>query len=193
MTQQQFDELLAWLDRADRNRAGVKYETIRRSLINIFVWGRCLDPEGMADETFNRVANKVHELRERYEGKPALYCYGVAKNLIKECWRSARTHVPLDEANDPAAPPPQEDEDDDSAHAPECLQECLDKLNPDDRKLILAYYLKDKQAKIEHRKALALQHGIGTNALRVKVYRIRAILEKCMNQCLDENAPDEMD
>jgi RNA polymerase sigma factor (sigma-70 family) len=194
MTQQPFDELLDWFDPADRNRAAAKYETIRRSLIKIFVWGGCIDAEGMADEAFNRVEAKVQELKATFEGDPALYFYGVAKRLIKECQRSAQSRVSLDEAGDPAAPlPVEDDEEGDPARESECLRRCLDKLSPADRKLILAYYMKDKQAKIDYRKELARQLGIVANALRVRVYRIRAVLEECIEQCLDEKAPDEMD
>jgi RNA polymerase sigma factor (sigma-70 family) len=194
MTQQPFDELLDWFDPADRNRAAAKYETIRRSLIKIFVWGGCIDAEGMADEAFNRVEAKAQELKATFDGDPALYFYGVAKRLIKECQRSAQSRVSLDEAGDPAAPlPVEDDEEGDPARESECLRRCLGKLSPADRKLILSYYMKDKQAKIDYRKELARQLGIVTNALRVRVYRIRAVLEECIEQCLDEKAPDEMD
>lgn len=194
MTQQPFDELLDWFDSVDRNRAAAKYETIRRSLIKIFVWGGCIDAEGMADEAFKRVEAKAQELKATFDGDPALYFYGVAKRLIKECQRSAQSRVSLDEAGDPAAPLPVEDDEEDApARESECLRRCLGKLSPADRKLILAYYMKDKQAKIDYRKELARQLGIVTNALRVRVYRIRAVLEECIEQCLDEKAADEMD
>jgi len=192
MTQQPFDELLAWFDPEDRDRAAAKYETIRRSLIKIFTWGGCVDAEGMADETFNRVAAKVPQLRPTFEGDPALYCYGVAKRLIKECQRSARAHVSLDEVGDPVAPLPEEEEEADDSLSREsgCLRQCLDNVPPKDRALILAYYMKDKQAKIDHRKELAQKLGILSNALRVKVHRIRATLEDCIERCLDEKAPE---
>lgn len=186
MTQQQLDELLAWLDPADRERAGEKYETIRRSLIKILTWGGCVDAEGMADETFNRVAARVPELRKTYEGEPALYFYGVAKMLMKECRRGALSQVPLEEVGEPEAPRPGETGEDEEALAreSECLRHCLKQLSPRDRELILAYYAKEKQAKIEHRKDLARQLGVLTNALRVRVHRIRGVLEDCIERCL---------
>jgi RNA polymerase sigma factor (sigma-70 family) len=195
MTQQQFEELLSWFDPKDRERAGEKYETVRHSLIKILTWGGCIDAEDMADETFNRVAARVEELKRTYEGDPALYFYGVARMLMKECRRRNQTQVPPDEAGEPAAPPPAEDEDaeDDLGRESECLRRCLDGLSPRDRELILAYYTKDKQAKIDHRKELARRLGIVSNALRVRVYRIRLALEDCIERCLRESAPDEMD
>ena len=53
--------MLAWLD-SDRERAGQKYEEIRCGLIKIFVCQGCTDPEGLADETINRVIRKIPEI-----------------------------------------------------------------------------------------------------------------------------------
>lgn len=196
MTQQQFDALLTWLAADDRGRAGEKYESIRRSLIKIFTWNRCVNAEEMADETINRVVAKVEKLIPTYDGDPALYFYGVAKRLMMECRRSSLTHVPLDAAGDIPAPTPDVgDEEDQETLRREaaCLRHCLDKLPPRDRELILAYYMKDKQAKIDHRKELARRFGMLSNALRVKAYRIRTALEDCIGRCLAEPPPDETD
>ncbi|HEY9405057.1 MAG TPA: sigma-70 family RNA polymerase sigma factor [Pyrinomonadaceae bacterium] len=195
MTHDPFDELLDWLDPADRARAGEKYETIRLSLIKILTWGGCVDAEDMADEAFNRVAGRVLELKKTYKGDPALYFYGVAKMLIKECRRNSLTHVPLEEAGEPEAPRVEEigKEEESPPRERGCLRHCLEQLNPRDRELILAYYAKDKQAKIDHRKELARRLGVMSNALRVRVYRIRGALEDCIERCLREKTPDEMD
>ena len=72
MTQESFDSLLAWLD-ADRERAGRRYEEIRRRLIKILACRGCHDPEDLADEAINRVAGKVGEVAKDYSGDPALY------------------------------------------------------------------------------------------------------------------------
>lgn len=193
MTQQQFDELLSWFDPTDRERAGEKYESVRRSLIKILTWGGCIDAEDVADEAFNRVAARVEELKKTFKGDPALYLYGVAKMLMKECRRRALTQVPLEEADEPATPPAEEDEEEDLGRESECLRLCLDRLSPGDRELILAYYAKEKQAKIQHRKELALGLGIMSNALRVRVHRIRVVVEECIERCLKEKGRDETD
>lgn len=190
MTKEQFEELLAWLD-PDREWAGERYETIRRSLIKIFAWAGCSDVEGMTDETIDRVTARVQELRTTYDGDPALYFYGVARMLIKENWRNSRVLVPLEEAHDAAAPPT--DEEDDLGREYDCLEHCMGQLSPADRQLVISYYMKEKQAKIEHRKELALGLGMLANALRVKVYRIRAVLERCIERCVEQSAPAEMD
>jgi hypothetical protein len=67
LTQETFDDLLAWLD-SNREVAGGMYEEIRSSLVKIFAWRKCGDAEGLADETINIVAHKVAHLKDTYEG-----------------------------------------------------------------------------------------------------------------------------
>ncbi len=194
ITQENFDELLAWLH-PDREQAGLKYEPLRRSLIKIFAWRGCMDAEGLADETINRVADKVHQLRTTFVGDPSLYFYGVANHLIKEDQKQrAKFQARMEEAEASAAvSPPQEEEDEDLEQEYECFRACLEKLDPGNRELIVAYYLKEKRAKIDHRKELAKRLGIGLNALRVRMRRIRAALEECIEDCLKQLASREMD
>jgi hypothetical protein len=47
------------------------------------------------------------------------------------------------------------------------------------------YYQGDKKAKVEARKWLGEQINVTSNALRVRVYRIRSILERCVEQCVE--------
>jgi RNA polymerase sigma factor (sigma-70 family) len=191
MMKEQFNALLDWLD-PDRERAGEKYENIRQGLINVFMWNLCGDAEGMTDETINRVARKLPELRETYKGDPALYFYGVAKRLTLERRRMMRAEVPLEQAHNVAAPAAPEEEDD-GERVYECLWQCMQRLTPANRQLFVAYYLNEKQGKIDSRKELARSLEIEPNALRVRVYRIRAALEECIEGCLDKRAPGEMD
>ena len=43
---------------------------------------------------------------------------------------------------------------------------------------------KEKQEKIEHRRELAIQYGLTSNALTVKAFRIRSALNRCLGECL---------
>ncbi|HEV7904646.1 MAG TPA: hypothetical protein VGO96_12455 [Pyrinomonadaceae bacterium] len=190
ITKDKFDELLAWLD-PDRERAAIKYEQIRQSLIKIAAWRGCSDAEGLADEAIDRVTQRVDELRATYVGDPALYFYSVSRRLIFEHWRLVKSQVPLEEVGEPFALP--QEEPDDLELEEKCLNHCLQKLSPENRELIMAYYRKEKQAKIDCRKELAEQLGIATNALRVKIYRIRAKLEICIERCMKRAATDEID
>ncbi len=189
---ERFDDLLAWLNQ-DRELASSAYLNLRNSLLKIFAWNRCADPEGMTDETFDRVARQVPTLRETFIGNPRLYFYGVANNLIKEYRKKAKSHVPM-EGVDLAGDPPQEIEEETSERRRECLSRCLRKLPKEKRELILTYYAKEKQAKIIHRAEMARQLGVSIAALRVRMLRIRGNLEECIEQCLDGFAEgDETD
>jgi RNA polymerase sigma factor (sigma-70 family) len=187
ITQEQFDELLAWLD-PNHAEAGAKYEAIRHSLIRIFTWRGIAEAEDMADEVINRVAHNIFKIKPGYVGDPASYFYSVGNNLIMEQWKKKTLHVPLTEADGQTTPPDpsiEEEQAGDREREYECLSLCVQQLEADKRELILAYYEKEKQAKIDHRKALARQENIDLNTLRVRVHRIRARLEECIQRCLE--------
>jgi DNA-directed RNA polymerase specialized sigma24 family protein len=176
LTQDEFDALLAWLD-PDRDLAAQKYEEIRRRLIKIFVCRGCPVAEDLADETIDRVAGKVADVAPSYVGNPALYFYGVAKNVYHESLRPRPAPVPTPiPVVDPDPPEPDREYD--------CLEECIKGLALEDRQLILDYYQEEKQAKIDHRKKLAEGLGIGLNTLRIRVYRLRARLQECVEQLM---------
>ncbi len=86
LTQQAFNNLLFWLD-PDLNRAGERYEIIRRGLVRYFRGRGCASPEDLADETINRVSQKVPDLRPVYVGEPARYFFGVARYVYLEYLR----------------------------------------------------------------------------------------------------------
>jgi RNA polymerase sigma factor (sigma-70 family) len=177
-----FEEILAWLN-PDREVAAAMYVQLQHDLAKIFLWRGCSDPEGLTDEVFDRVAKKVSEVKPTYKGDARFYFRAVANNLVKEDLKQKKTHLSLEDIH-PLAQPDVELEDETAADRDECLQSCLQDLSTDNRKLILAYYAKEKQAKIENRSELAQQFGISVGTLRVKVHRIRGSLEQCIERCL---------
>jgi len=179
-----FEEILAWLN-PDRDVAATMYVQLRHDLGKMFMWGRCADPEGLTDEVFDRVARKVHEVRPTYEGDPRLYFRAVANNLIKENHKKIKTQLSLDDIDLPELPIIAT-EDEMAAEVEECLQLCLQKLGTDKRALILSYYAKEKQDKIDHRYELAQKFGITVETLRVRVFRIRESLAECIRRCIKQ-------
>src|SRR5919106_154206 len=161
-----FEEILAWLN-PDRDVAGTLYVQLRDDLAKLFIWATCADPEGLTDEVFDRVAKKVHEVRPLYVGDPRLYFLAVAHNLIKENFRKIKTHVSLIDIDLAQQVPIESDRD---THVTDCLEACLQKLSSERRKLIMEYYAKEKQAKIDHRSELAERLGISVETLRVRVF-----------------------
>ena len=183
-----FDEILAWLN-PDREIAANIYVQLRHDLEKVFLWNRCSDPEGMTDEVMDRVAKKVHQLRESFEGDPRLFFYGVARNLIKENPRRTKTEVALPDAELPSQPTTEIEEAVDMRE--ECLNTCLQRLSKEKRELILAYYANEKRAKIDHRTELAQQLGTSIETLRVRAYRIRNALEDCIERCVSRSAREK--
>ncbi len=175
LSQESFDSLLAWLS-PQREDAGRKYENIRLRLIKMFACRGCCDAEDLADETINRVAKRLGDIKDNFHGEPALYFYGVSKKVYLEYLRRK------------PAPPPPVPEDKPIEREYECLENCVQKLTPNNRRLVLDYYQEEKRAKIDHRKQLAAHLGIALNALRIRAHRVRATLQQCVKTCIQEGA-----
>jgi len=174
-TGESFEALLHWLD-PDRERAGVRYEEIRRRLVRIFTYRGCLGAEYLADETINRVIRNVESARS-FSGDPVRYFYGVANKVHLEYVRTR----------------PANSVDSDEPKGLEqvriefsCLEECLSTLSPENRELILQYYERKKSSKGEVRQQLAANLGIGVNALRIRAYRVRSSLVECIEGCMNK-------
>ncbi len=179
LTQESFDRLLRWLG-PGRDEAGRRYEEARRSLIKIFVCRGCRDAEDLADETINRVTERLQDIEAAYTGDPLLYFYGVANKVHLEYLRRR----PAPPAPRPAPEPDEEDE-----REYECLERCMGGLAEASRELVLQYYQGDKRAKIENRRRMAERLGIALNALRIRAHRIRAGLQSCVEECVAGRAP----
>jgi len=162
-----------------------QYERLRGQLIRIFARRGCQFPQDLADETISRVAQKVDEVAPTYEGDPARYFYGVARNVYLEYTRRPKT-VQLEENRGLSGEDDRERLRKEETHA--CLERCLNELLGDERVLIFEYYRYDKSAKIDHRRVLAQGLGLGLNALRIKAYRIRQRLYDCVTACTKSDA-----
>lgn len=175
LTQENFDQLLSWLD-PNREVAGGKYETIRIALIRMFTFKGFNDPEDLTDETINRVATKVPEIRNCYTGSPYNYFHGVARYVAREAWR--RKEIATD-----TLPPPEFKLPEVSAEY-ECLLGCLKFFDADKRELVLDYHVYKGEDKVALHRAMAAERRITENALRLLVYRLRSRLERCVEDCI---------
>ena len=175
ISQEPFDILLSWLD-ANRDAAGIKYETIRTSLIRIFISHGFDDAEDLADVTINRVTKKIPELIKTYVGEPAAYFYAVARNVIHEAGR--RKEIATDKIPEKIELITEENDD-----RYDCLIECLKVLPVVKRDLILDYYLYEGKDKIVHHRRMAQHLGITDGALRTRAHKIRTAVEKCVVNC----------
>lgn len=180
LTQGPFDRFLALLD-PDRERAGVRYEAIRRKLLSFFRYRDCAGAESLADETIDRVVRKQDEIEIQ---EPVSYILAVARRVASEAHKR--------EAPAPPPPPP-------PYRAPnwerqlDLLERCIERLPRKQRDLILDYYRHDKSQKIEDKRSIAASMGIAATALRVRAYRIRRQLEDCVTRALKEAAGNVTD
>ena len=170
--QEAFDKLLAWLD-SDRDKAAEIYQRIYSRIVRTYSAKGCWEAEDIADETFNVVASRIDELIGTYKGDPALYFYGVAKNVYREWIKKNRVRVP----------PPVVDNSEIERRC-NCLEECLKKLNSEDAKLVVQYYEGEKQARIANRKKMADELGSSVNALRIRICHLLVRLRPCIEECL---------
>ncbi len=180
LTQELFDTLLDWLD-PDRERAGHKYETIRLKLIKIFTSRGCAEAEELADETINRVASKLCEIINNWEGDPALYFFKVAQYVFAERRTIESRRQTLNQ--DPLVMPIVTEEIEDDTEY-ECLLHCLEVLRISERTLVVDYYQQQGRAKIEQHQKMATAMGIALNALRIRACRIKQTLRNCVQQCV---------
>jgi RNA polymerase sigma factor (sigma-70 family) len=185
LTQANLDDLLRWLD-PDRERAGQRYERLRRALIKIFAARGCHQAEDLADETITRVSNKAAVLAKTYVGDHSLFFYGVAKNVYREYLKPRLSYDSRIEdrprSYNMAVTRGDPEMTDDTRF--ECMMRCLQGLAPKDREVVTQYYEEEKHAKIESRRALAQRYGLTINALRVKASRLRRSLRRCVLECM---------
>ena len=184
LTSEAFSKLLSSLD-DDRDRAGEKYEQIRRGLAYFFHARGCTFAEDHADETINRVARKLgdgEEIRDVYT-----YVYGVARLVLLEVFKQREKERLAVVQLVPALQDTTFDREDkvSSEARFDCLRKCLGRLPVGTRNFITRYYLGQKRSKIENRKKLAEELAIPMNALRLRARRVRETLETCLRQCLD--------
>jgi DNA-directed RNA polymerase specialized sigma24 family protein len=175
-----FGRLLGWLD-PDVERAGHKYEQIRRGLIKIFRCKGCQAPEELADRAIDRVTGKIRDVANGFVGEPASYFYSVADMIYMEHLRTAAQLNPL-----PAQLAAGKNAGSEIELKYECLEDCMGRLPEPSRGLIRDYYDErwKGRAKARKKRELARHMGIATNMLWLKVHRIRAGLKKCVEQCV---------
>ncbi|MBA3712894.1 MAG: hypothetical protein H0W76_10660 [Pyrinomonadaceae bacterium] len=182
LTANAFAKLLNGLN-ADRERAGDKYEELRRTLIRFFEWRGAPFPEEQADKTFNRVARRLDEgVKIKNIGA---YCYEVARLVCLESLKghdSKRTPLEPDHLEVTAA-----DADDEAVEKElrlTCLDDCLCSLPAESRELITEYYRDERGSRIDYRKTLAERLGLRRDALANRAQRLRDKLEQCVAGCL---------
>ena len=151
----------------DVNIPDEQYRKVRDRLITFFRLHRRPDPESHADEVICRAVRRIRE-GATIDTSLAAFCLGVARNVLREGFKE-KTSQEL------SIEPPDERGGRFLGLNPVeqglLVNECLEVLPCDDRKLFLDYHMED-------RLTLARRRGQSANALRIQVHRIcKSILE----------------
>ncbi|HEX8141196.1 MAG TPA: hypothetical protein VF553_01280 [Pyrinomonadaceae bacterium] len=222
LNRQAFDGLLEWID-AERDRAALEYERIRKELLGYFSrYGARTVAEDLVDLTIDRVAKLVESpLFERadaadrqyrdklpYFKKTARYIYleylnsssikktvDLSEEELREAVRRAEPRSFDEWKNETREKIKLEYEHD-------CLEQCEQLLTPTNRRLIKLYFQGASETKkelegegertIDKRKTLAEQLNVSLNTLRVRIHRIRGMIEECVVDCVERKLADEV-
>jgi len=175
LTSVTFEKLLARLA-TDREREAEEYETLRRRLTKYFELKGLRSPDSAADETLDRIALKIEageDVRDFIH-----YAYGLVRWIVFERIRAEererRTYDNLAQLRSGSGSPS-------VAAYLETLEICLNQLVEEDRELLRVYYA--DAARVDcawQRIELAKTKGLTLNSLRLRVFRLRQVLEKCL-------------
>lgn len=171
-------DLLQALDE-EHDRAGRRLLEIRRKLTTVFESRGFPDPPDLVDRTIERVARKVGtgiDLRT----EPFRYFYGVARRVALEAGRQdeRRRREQEELARARRAAPAAED------RRQPCFDRCLESLPEGEQDLLFEYFDFRGGLRIARRKALCLRLKISDRALRLRIYRLRGRLVRCVEICL---------
>ena len=170
-----FEKLLARLA-PDREQAGAEYETLRRRLTKYFDLKGLRSPDSAADETLDRVASKIQageDVRDLIH-----YAYGVAHWIFLERFRAEERER---KAYDNLVQLRGGGGDQSAASHLQTLEICLEELPQPDRELLRAYYTDATRADCaQNRIDLAQRKGLSLNSVRLRVFRLRQTLARCI-------------
>ena len=190
LTKEGFDRLMEWLGK-DGEAAALKYEAIRRDLIRYFGRRVGADAEDLADETINRVIEKLPQIVGSYTGDPKYLFFRYAQlTRLEQIRKLARRKLPREDdyrstgdLPDPRTFAKAEAEADAREQDDACLIECLRKLRPEERRIFLLYYQEGNRLQLDWRRSLAAEAGISLNALRLQIHRQKERLYTCIVEC----------
>lgn len=171
LTPESFELLLKQLH-DDQDEAARRYLSVYGKLMRYFDWRGCRMPDFYADETMTRIARRLEQgaAITNFHG----FMFGVAKKVAIEALRDQEKEQKILSCLSQA-------ETNHGCVYEESLFERLEagllKLTPDSRRLLISYYATGDDKNMTLRRELAQRQGISVNALRVRVHRLKSLLE----------------
>jgi DNA-directed RNA polymerase specialized sigma24 family protein len=162
----------------DEAEAAHLYADLRDSLNRFFELKGVSDSDKAADETIDRVAEKINEEAKIEDLRK--YAFGVARFVFLERLRREQSHV---RAMDAFYLKDSESKEFDVSDEVETFRECFSRLYDYERELLLKYFEDLPAAELfENRQKLAKREKIDLNALRNRISRLRKRLEECLGK-----------
>ena len=147
------------------------FRRCRSKLVRFFVWRHADDPDNLADETTSRLVKNIQTGQEISAERPYSYVYAIASNVFQEYLRSKKKtgiQTDMDDLRELATPEKVEN----------CWTGCLAQLSSDKREFLEEYYLDSID-----RDEFAREKGMTINALRLKIFRYKEGLKRCVENC----------
>jgi hypothetical protein len=175
LTKEVFDGLLAKLSEEDlATDSSSEYERLRFRLERFFRIKGLTTPRETADIALDRLATAIKNNVEPIENINQ-FAFAIARIIYQE---QLRLETREREANEQFLLL-QKKNNNASEKLIRKIELCFQALPENEQGLIEEYYLKDAPDKLDtNRAALAARHGLSTNCLRQKLFRIRLKLEK---------------
>ncbi len=188
LSQASLTALLQRLD-PDPERAGAEYLKLQRKLTRFFEYRRCEISAELADETLNR-GGAMLSLGAQVRALNS-YLYGIARHLLSEHHHQEKLFLRLEDlkpAEHPTVSPEfsawLESRNDEVERTLECLEQCLAEMPTGLRELLHEYYGHECRVGTDQRRALARKLGISSNALKLRIWRVRESLERRVSERL---------
>ena len=160
---------------SDAEAAGRRYTSLQTRLTGFFRMKGTSDPMSAADETIDRAVAKIAAGAEVPDVDN--YCFGIARNIIKERFRLLNRE---NSAFEEFAAALSRSSTDQVERIYSVLQPCFEQLEADDQEMLAAYCQDVRgRARAEHRRQLAEAMKITVLALRIRVTRLRNGLADC--------------
>lgn len=159
----------------DKRAAATAYADLRDSLIRFFQLRGVSDPDEAADETLDRIPERINPTTKKDDVK--FIAFSIAKFVFLEKIRQEQKQKAAAEGFYEQRAAPQSLGEADGF---EILRECFQSLYDRERALLLEYFADLPSHQLSaHRQHMAERERLDLNALRNRISRLRKRLEDC--------------
>lgn len=194
-TESPYKFLLRWFS-PNEEQAERQYKILRQKLAALFGIRGVPSPinQELADETLERVGQRLAEGEIIHNSEPMAYLHGVANNVLLEYWRKqqkrAAKEVSLDDllllnSNKLEFSFQSQVESEERERWLECLDKFLSALPPEEEALLRSCYQDSSIQQAANRRVEAKRLNLTDGSLRANLYRICQRLKPKVRACVE--------